>query len=330
MSTPKVSIIVPFYNVEKYIGRCIDSVMTQTFSDFECVIIDDESNDNSLEIAKEQVVDDKRFNIITQKNTGIGGARNKGLLNVHGEYVCFLDSDDWWAENFLEIMISKIAGTLCDVIVCCYTEVDENNIKRKAPNNLSEGIYSNLSAAIAVMESPTLWNKLYKRNLWHNIYFPENIKSSEDLATLYKVMYKASKICYINDSLYNYFIRINSLTRVFSEKKIEDRLLSFDIIEKDITENYPKIQKENLNKLYYQHVILPTYFDIITSNDSLIIKKVNLRKFRMKLDSQYFNFEILLKLNFLNQYYRLMLLDFLTGMNLLLYGQKLKRKYGFK
>lgn len=325
MSIPKVSIIIPFYDVEKYIGRCIDSVMSQTFSDFECIIIDDESTDNSLEIAKKHIAYDNRFTIIKQKNSGIGGARNKGLLNVNGEYVCFLDSDDWWAENFLEIMTSKLTGAVCDVIVCSYSEVSENKIKKNTPTNLPEGIYNNISAAIAVMESPTVWNKLYKRDLWHNIYFPENIKSSEDLATLYKVMYKASKICYISDNLYNYFIRINSLTRNFSDKKIEDRLLSFDIMQKDITTNYPKIQRKNLNKLYYQHVILPTYFDITTSTDSLIIKRVNLRKFRVKLDNQYFNFKILLKLNFLNQYYKLMLIDFLTGMNLLLYAQKLKR-----
>lgn len=330
MRIPKISIIIPFYGVEKYISRCIHSIKCQSFSDYECILIDDESPDNSYEIARNIIENDDRFKIVKQKNKGIGGARNTGLLYATGEYVCFLDSDDWWEENFLNVMISEIAKTKCDVVVCAYQEVTEILEKRYIPNNLQCKIYDNYKASIAVMESPTVWNKLYKKTLWKGISFPENIKIGEDLATLYKVVYKAKNIYYIDECLYNYFIRKDSLTRTYSESKVEDRLLIFELIKNDINKNYKNINDIFIYKLYFQHIILPTYLDIISTNETISNKVEKLENFKLKLDRKYFNLKSILQQNFLRLLYKVMLLDFLYGFNVLLIIQKMKRNYEIK
>ena len=104
----KISIIIPFYNVEKYIIDCINSVKAQTFTDFECILIDDKSNDNSLRNAIETINDDTRFKIIVHKeNLRQGGARNTGIKNANGDWIVFLDSDDEWKSNFLEKMYNE-------------------------------------------------------------------------------------------------------------------------------------------------------------------------------------------------------------------------------
>lgn len=321
---------MPFYGVEKYIGRCVNSIKSQRFSDYECILIDDESLDNSYEIVKNMIENDSRFKIIKQKNKGVGGARNTGLLYASGRYICFLDSDDWWDESFLDVMMDKMVSTNCDVVVCAYQEVTEGLEKTKIPNNLEDKIEDNLKATIAVLESPTLWNKLYKRSLWNGIKFPENIKHGEDLATLYKVMFKAERVYYFNDCLYNYFIRKDSLTRTYSEIKVKDRLFAFEMIKNDILENYKKINKSFIYKLYYQHTILPTYFDIISSTETILNKTKELKIFKLKLDRKYFNLKSIIDQDSLKLLYKIMLIDLLFGYNFLLTIQKLKRNYEIK
>ena len=120
---PKISIIIPFYNVENYIAKCINSVKNQTFTDFECILIDDESPDTSKQIAEQIIQNDKRFRVISQLNKGLGGARNTGLDNAKGEWVVFLDSDDYWERDFLRIMYEKATKYNADIIVCRYKSI---------------------------------------------------------------------------------------------------------------------------------------------------------------------------------------------------------------
>lgn len=330
MSIHKITVIVPFYGVEDYIGRCIKSVKNQSFTNFECILIDDDSKDNSFEVASSIIKGDLRFKIIRQENRGVGGARNKGLLNASGDYICFLDSDDWWEKDFLYKMMKEIQGSSCDIVVCNYREVYKGFTKKDIIKYTANRILNRIESSEEVLESPTVWNKIFKRSLWDGIFFPENIKSAEDLATLYKVVYNADKSCYVKDVLYNYYIREDSLTRVYSSRKLDDRLLAFSMIEKDIKDNFKKIKKNILNKLYYQHIVLPTYFDIISSRLSVIKKREQLQDFKMKLSKKYFNISSILFNNFIENKYKIMLVDFFIGKNILLTVQQIKRKYDFK
>lgn len=330
MNLHKITVIIPFYGVEDYIGRCIKSVKNQSFTNFECILIDDDSKDNSFEIVSSIIKDDLRFKIIRQENRGVGGARNKGLLNASGDYICFLDSDDWWEEDFLYKMMKEIQDSSCDIIVCNYREIYKDFTKKDIIKYKANRILNRIESSEEVLESPTVWNKIFKRSLWDGIFFPENIKSAEDLATLYKSVYNADKSCYIKDVLYNYYIREDSLTRVYSNRKLEDRLLAFNMIEKDVKDNFKKIKKNILNKLYYQHVVLPTYFDIISSRLSVIKKREQLQDFKMKLSKKYFNISSILFNNFIENKYKIMLVDFFIGKNILLTVQQIKRKYDFK
>ena len=125
---PKISIIIPFYNVENYIAKCINSVKNQTFTDFEFILIYYESPDNSKQIAEKLIENDSRFKIISQLNKGLGGARNTGLDNAKGEWVVFLDSDDYWERDFLQIMYEKATKYKADIIVCRYKSISPSGI----------------------------------------------------------------------------------------------------------------------------------------------------------------------------------------------------------
>lgn len=331
MSLPKISIIIPFYKVEDYIGRCLESIKAQSFYDFECILIDDGSSDATYEIANSVIKGDKRFRILRQENRGIGAARNRGLTEAVAEYICFLDSDDWWEKDFLSIMMQEAQEKSCDIVSCNYREVYEDNTTRNVYNKYIGQIVKPLLATKETLESPTVWNKLFKKSVWSDIFFPENIKSAEDLATLYKVIYRANRVSYIHDVLCNYFIRKDSLTRTYSERKTEDRLLAFDMIKKDIQQyNYEGIGKDIMYKLYYQHTILPTYFDIIATHQPMEDKKRQLSELKEKLEKKHFNYRVLARQKFLNFKHKIMLFDFLFGSNIMLMAQKIKRKYGTK
>jgi len=190
---PKISIIIPFYNVENYIAKCINSVKNQTFTEFECILIDDESPDASKQVAEQAIQGDKRFRIISQLNKGLGGARNTGLDNAKGEWVVFLDSDDYWERDFLRIMYEKATKYNADIIVCRYKSISSRGEEVGLNILLSEGVYTEKKLLLEFMLSfPTAWNKLYKRELWKIIRFPEKLYY-EDLGTIFQLVFNAER-----------------------------------------------------------------------------------------------------------------------------------------
>jgi len=122
---PKISVIVPVYNVEKYLAKCIDSILAQTFTDFECILINDGSPDNSPAICDEYAKKDERMKVIHKENGGVSSARNTGLDIAQGEWITFADSDDWVDENYLELMYSNAIKNNCDLSICGFKSVDE-------------------------------------------------------------------------------------------------------------------------------------------------------------------------------------------------------------
>lgn len=214
------SIIVPVYNVEKYLDKCLASISEQTFKEFECIVVDDGSPDNSNDIIDRYVNKDQRFKVIHQKNMGISAARNAGLAIAQGDYIAFVDSDDYISNEYLEKFALKIANTDVDVVICGFIEVLKDSQKTvcfEAPS--TEVIKQNILADIWPSYP---WNKCYKKYLFENIRFPVG-KIFEDLLTIPEVCLNAHKIVCIPEKLYYYNRQnLNSITSNLSTEKRYD------------------------------------------------------------------------------------------------------------
>lgn len=251
MSNPKISVIIPFYNVEKYIERCIQSVKNQTWSDFECLLIDDESPDNSYQIALDCIHEDPRFSIIQQKNKGLGGARNTGIEHAKGEYIAFLDSDDWWDNKFLEIMYSEAILTDADVVTCQYQEIYEDGKYGNISSNFTYKTTDKIYLRNYFLKYPTAWNKLYKKIIFNNIRYPEKIYY-EDLATTYKIVDFGNKFTFVSNILIFYTIRNGSIMNGYSIKHITDYIEIFNSINQYLKTEYFSAA----DIIYYIHSII--------------------------------------------------------------------------
>lgn len=221
----KVSIIIPIYNVEPYLERCLNSVLAQTWTEWECILINDGSKDNSPAIARKYVEKDNRFVLISQENRGLSAARNRGIRKSSGMYICFLDSDDFLAPNFLERMLKCIVSNQADVTVCRYIRFGEQDIPQKNNRNGMEEILSPLQAVKKVLVARerymiTAWGKIYKRELFDDIEYPEG-KVHEDEFVTYKIYAKCQKIVTISDKLYYYFVRGNSIMGQYTVKRLD-------------------------------------------------------------------------------------------------------------
>lgn len=224
---PEISIIVPVYNVEKYLKRCIDSILNQSFTDFELILVDDGSTDNSGKIIDEYAIKDERIKVIHKENCGQGSARNRGLDIAKGNYIGFVDSDDWIHKDMYKILYENIIKYNTDISQIDHKPTssyvnDENIINEKV--HIVDNILKEFGNCTSFELLPYIfvWNKLYKADIWSSFRFPEN-KFAEDLRVIYKIYYKSNKMIRIDRKLYYYFMSDNSSTRgKFNIKKLED------------------------------------------------------------------------------------------------------------
>lgn len=238
-----ISVIIPFYNVEPYIEKCILSVKEQTYQDFECILVDDGSPDNSYALALKAIGNDSRFRIIRQQNKGLGGARNTGIEASKGEYITFLDSDDYLDNNFLEIAYEELVKNDADCVCCAFRRLDtEGNVLFESkPKKRLEIKEENIRHVL--LNRPAAHKKLFKRKLWENIRFPEKLYF-EDKATLYKLSPYIDRLLVTDKGgYYNYIVRSGSIMQSFSEKHINDlihvhhdinKTLNKDVFSKDV------------------------------------------------------------------------------------------------
>lgn len=223
-----ISIILPVYNVQDYVEKCLISICEQTYLKFECLIVDDGSLDGSIDIAKKIVENDKRFKFYHKKNGGLSSARNYGLNFFKGQYVVFVDSDDYLDCNFLEKLLNSIVENNSDISVCDINYVDEgNNVIDVLGNDIDRYIESRDYLNINSNIKNFAWNKLFKRELFSCYRFNENIRYHEDLDLIYKVIFQ-KKISYVAQPLYYYVQRMGSLSKVFNERVLLDKLTISD------------------------------------------------------------------------------------------------------
>lgn len=211
---PKISVIVPVYKVEKYINRCVDSILAQTFEDYELILIDDGSPDNCGEICNQYARKDRRIVVLHQKNAGVSAARNNGIiyaLNSNSSWITFIDSDDWVSPEFLQILYSSVIVTNTKISIGTVRDVKENMGFCSEKNDNS---YSIVTPSEVFNENQGLievcWTKLYHRSIFENeeFRFPEAIRY-EDTAIVHKIVFSQSKVTRCN-AMYYYFIRNNS------------------------------------------------------------------------------------------------------------------------
>ncbi len=218
-----ISVIVPIYNVEQYLNECIESIVNQTYKNLEIILVDDGSPDNCAKICDNWKERDYRIKVIHKKNGGLSDARNAGLDIARGDFISFIDSDDWIDLKMYEILLDVILKENAEICACgimeCLTS-GYRKVKVEKINGSNEQIYKMLYNDTIYPVSA--WNKLYRKECWSSLRFPIG-KICEDAFTTYKLIDQASKIVQIDAPLYFYRIRENSImTSSFSKKKMEN------------------------------------------------------------------------------------------------------------
>ena len=207
---PNISIIVPVYNAEKYLHQCIDSILKQTFSNYELILVDDFSNDNSFKICDDYSKKDERIKIIKKlKNEGSSLARKTGLDAATGDYIQFIDSDDWVEPEMLEIIYYKAISDNNDIVISNVNYFENEKLKTIIQDFTKFDKVSIIKNIISIKLKAYLVNKLVKRDLFSLVNFPKDSRSEDYLITIQNI-YNSCNIGYVKESLYNY--RYNNLS----------------------------------------------------------------------------------------------------------------------
>lgn len=258
MKNPEISVIVPVYNAEKYLKKCINSILGQTFQDYELILIDDGSTDKSSKICDEFSRNDERIKVIHKENEGLVYARNEGINISRGQYIAFVDADDWIEIGYLSTMIKKINKSGADIIATGCLKETENEIEKKK-NNIPSGIYEGddlkfLYKKMLYFEGfyefgilQYMWNKLFRRKILveNGMNIDPEIYDGEDVARLYPCILAAKKIQLTDDCLYHYIIHKDSMT---GTRKID--------FYKNISKLYLYLNQEFQKSLLYNELLV--------------------------------------------------------------------------
>ena len=279
-----ISVIVPVYKVEKYLKRCIDSILEQMFTDYDLILVDDGSPDNCGCICDEYAKTDQRIHVIHKKNGGLSDARNAGidwaLKNCNSKWLTFIDSDDWVHPQYLEKMISSAEATDCSICIVQYHKTNalkKYNISSAIDYHVinTEQFYCSNTANATVA-----WGKLYKILDFETIRFPVG-RLHEDEYTTYKILFKNTEIVYIDEPLYYYFVNPSSIMGSQWKPK---RLDLLDAIEENLVffseNNYSQAY---LNRLQMMKKSICVYMDEISKSSNEDYKRKIYPTLRHKL-----------------------------------------------
>ena len=242
-----ISVIVPVYNVEPYLGKCLNSIVNQTYRDIEIILVNDGSTDGSRRICEDYRSRDDRVNLFNTENHGLSAARNLGIDHAHGEWLMFVDSDDWVEPEFCAHPCHAAVDNNADLVIFEFTYVGSGTSKINE-NNGPKGIIT-AEDAIDYGHS-AVWNKLYHRTLFDSVRYPEG-RLFEDTAVTHRVVYRANRILMLDEHLYNYRKREDSITGRIDEKREKEFFMT--ILQKYddlLGYGYPK-EKLELNLLRY-------------------------------------------------------------------------------
>lgn len=294
-----VSIIIPVYNTEDYLDKCLSSILNQTYKNIEVIIIDDSSTDNSYKILQKFQNKDKRIILLQQKNSGQGVARNKGIKISKGKYIFFVDSDDRITKDMVKEMVLEIEKTKSDFssFLISFEDSKSKRVYKKKFNNRvlkNEEIYENALEIKDIFPIPV--NKIYRRNflIENNIYFPE-IRKNEDILFIHKLAFFSRKCSFNNKIFYYAWKRNGSTSRDIKEENIKASLKLLTEEKEFLLENKCFEKFELLYKVFYVRVVLNILLQ------SLFYKSKKIKKIKNTIEKSDFNnyllnFEIIKKL----------------------------------
>lgn len=262
----KISIICPVYKAEKYLHKCIESIIAQTLTDWELILVDDGSPDSSGELCDKYAIQDSRIRTIHKQNEGVSVARQTGLDAAHGEYVIHVDSDDWVEPTMLEELYTKAISENADIVICDYF----NNIGPKQtvcnqrpsslePKQILQELFQQLHGSCC--------NKLARRACYkqYGIQFPCGINYCEDLLTWVQFLsHEEVKVAYLNKAFYHYCDNPESITRSYQRSQYETRCKFVHLLEKVLPSD---LKSTIVNKVKFDIFIEANVFDVLTQSD---------------------------------------------------------------
>ena len=257
---PLISIIVPFHNVEKYLERSLDSIVGQTYENLEIILVNDGSTDNSLEICERYAKYDDRIKIVNIEHGGVSAARNAGLDAVTGEYIGFVDSDDYIVEDMYMELYNALNQNNCDMATCNFYRVygDDYLVDYNSPE---EVVILNTKEAVksVLLEKEMkvyLWTRLCSKKVFDNIRFPEG-RDYEDADVSIKVLENVDSIIFLNKFFYYYINRDDSIDNNYDKKNVKDSMEIGYLRYKYVKENYSDLLLYNvasmISRLYYTY-----------------------------------------------------------------------------
>jgi len=273
----KISIIVPIYNVEKYLNQCIDSILMQTFRDFELILIDDGSPDNCGEICDDYQAKDDRIRVFHQENAGVSAARNLGLKVAQGEYIAFVDSDDWLEQEMYEILYNDMQKYQADITICNHTFDYEDGRSLARYKENGNFLFDREMALNKMLEGRlfawTLWNMLYKKSLFEGLNFNNEISIGEDILICFELFKRSNKISYNSNLKYHYRQRENSACSKSFSKKSFDEIVANKVVYEDVLCNFPELREIMFYR--YHMAVINAGIKIIKTDE-----RVNKRSFQ--------------------------------------------------
>lgn len=260
----KISIVIPIYNAEDHLQRCVDSVLNQTEKNIEIILVDDGSKDNSIEICKKYLNQDKRVQLIHQENSGVSAARNRGIEQACGEYIGFIDSDDWIEPNMYECLLREANQASADIVMCdARTVYEDGKIQADTITQLSANQIlqkSDFTPSLLLEMAGSAWRCIYKNHRYtakrqkqNALLFPLGVKFSEDRIFNLYAFGQANKICYIKKAFYNRYMNKKSAVHRFHQDYFEACKRSMDGIEQAV--RYAWEDDNELQKAYLSQFI---------------------------------------------------------------------------
>ncbi len=262
----KISLIIPVYNVEKFLPRCLDSVASQTYADLEVIIVNDGSTDNSAQIIDRYVASNPNFTAYTIENSGQGGARNFGLEKAQGDYVAFLDSDDYIAPDCIEKLAAAAKTNDSDIVVCaCYDVKEDGTVIAQIDNNITNGTTNIFESPQILFNRVAPWGKLFRRSVFGDLSFATRVWY-EDMRLIPKLYLSADKITYIDDALLYYVQRAGSTMNNSNAARNLEIIDAFEDVISYFKQKgvYDKI-KEEIAFLVVDHIAVATVTRVVQS-----------------------------------------------------------------
>ncbi len=268
----KISVIVPVYNVENYIDKCVESIVNQTYANLEIILIDDGSTDSSGRKCDEWAKKDNRIIVIHKENGGLSDARNAGLKVATGDYIGFVDSDDWIADEMYDKLLSTLKDVNCEIALCEFLETETENVEKDKTEKKFEFTGRNLlrhmfEGKLNPYVTYSVWKCLYKKEAIKGLSFPKG-RVYEDVLFTTEAFWRQDRIVVLKEKLYYYRVRVESITkRRLNHKQVEDILAYCDGLLSFYKEN---ASKEEIG--YLREAILWT---ILSFRYSILINNGN-------------------------------------------------------